>query len=139
MTSWRQIMTPFSFWRFMANLHQSRNGIPDALSIILSFHYLTKAANRSKKFLTQAWFYWFKKRNWFFLKIVSLLQKKCYHRPNLAVSDTNKVYILKLNMCLHALTKFQVSNIILASFRQMVGEISSALFTTSKQGPKKSF
>ena len=43
-----------SFWRFMANLHQSRNGIPDALSIILSFHYLTKAANRSKKFLTQA-------------------------------------------------------------------------------------
>ena len=53
MASFRQIVTPWSFFGFQANLGQSGNRIPDAWSVILIFSlavtlYLTNTANRTK-------------------------------------------------------------------------------------------
>ena len=58
MTSYWQIVTSLSFFRFIANLEQSRSQIPDAyslkltLSLIVTF-YLTITEKRSRTSLTQ--------------------------------------------------------------------------------------
>ena len=57
-TSCRQIMTSFSFFRFMANLEKSGSRIPDTQSVKLTFSltvtfYLTKSASRTKTSLKQ--------------------------------------------------------------------------------------
>ena len=67
MTSYRQILTSFSFFRFMANLKQYGSQIPDAWSVKLTFSltvtfYLTKIENRTKNSLTQLSYYYFEKR-----------------------------------------------------------------------------
>ena len=59
MTSCRQIVTPLSFFRFVANFEQSGSRIPDAGSVKLTFSltvtfYLTKTENRTKKSLNAA-------------------------------------------------------------------------------------
>ena len=56
--SCQKIVTSLSFFQFMVNLEQSGNRIPHAQSVKLTFSlivtfYLTKAENRTKKFLTQ--------------------------------------------------------------------------------------
>ena len=63
MTSCQQIMMPLSFFRFMANLEQSRNQIPDAwsvklkLSLIATFYF-----TKTQKFVTQRTQYCFEQR-----------------------------------------------------------------------------
>ena len=58
MTSCRKLLMSLSFFRFMWNLEQSGNRIPDiysskfTFSLIVTF-YLTKNENRSKKSLAQ--------------------------------------------------------------------------------------
>ena len=59
-----QIVTSLSFFRFMTNLEQSGNRIPDASAIKLAFSlivtfYLIKTKNRTKNSLTQISHYWF--------------------------------------------------------------------------------
>ena len=83
--------------------------------------YLTKTENRTKKSLTQfshfeqrLYFlskgYIFVKKCWFFAKIadISKLKRALYW----------KVCFRKLHMCVYVRTKFQVSSIILTSFRE---------------------
>ena len=58
MTPCKKIVTPFSFFRCMANLEQSGGRIPDVESAKLMFSlivpfYLTKIENRTKNSLTQ--------------------------------------------------------------------------------------
>ena len=54
MTLCQQIVTSFSFSKFMANLEQSRSQIPNAQSVKRTFlliviFYITKTKNRTKK------------------------------------------------------------------------------------------
>ena len=60
----QKIVKLLSFSRFMANLEQSGNRIPDAWSVDLKFSstvtfYLTKTERRTKKSLTQLSYYYF--------------------------------------------------------------------------------
>ena len=64
MTSCQQIVTSFSFFRFMVNLEQSASRIPEVWSVKLIFSliaifYLTKTENKTKKYLTQISYYCF--------------------------------------------------------------------------------
>ena len=57
-TSCREIVTPLSFFQFMANFEQSGSRIPDVQHVKLIFSliatfYLRKTENRTKKSLTQ--------------------------------------------------------------------------------------
>ena len=59
----------------------------------------------------------FTKRCCFF----AIIKKKCWHQQNLESLATKRYLFLKLNMCVYLRnlrTKFQVSSIILTSFRQ---------------------
>ena len=65
MTSCQQILKSLLFFRFMANLEQFGNWIPDAWSIKLIFSltvtfYFTKTENRPKKSQAQLSYYYFK-------------------------------------------------------------------------------
>ena len=95
------------------------------LSNLVTF-YLTKSENRTKKYLTQLSYYCFELeyshatalskgtifdvKGWFFAKMLTLAK--------LWRSWYQNVYFLKLHMCLYLRTKFQISSIILMSFRQ---------------------
>ena len=62
MTSFQQIVTSLSFFRFKTNLEQSRSRIPDAWSVKLIFSltvtfYLINTENRTKKSVTQLSYY----------------------------------------------------------------------------------
>ena len=64
MTSCQKIVTPLSFFRFLANLEQSGGRIPDTesakvkFSVIVAF-YFTKTEDRTKKSVTQLSHYCF--------------------------------------------------------------------------------
>ena len=64
MTSCQHNVTSLLFFRFMANLEQSRSRMPGAWSVKLTFllnntFYLIKTENRTKKTLTQLSYYCF--------------------------------------------------------------------------------
>ena len=76
MTSFLQIVTLLSFFRFRANFQPSESGIPGAWSIELTFSlivtfYLTEPENRSKELLTQLFYYISLPKN------ADFLQNKC--------------------------------------------------------------
>ena len=131
MTSCRQIVTSLSFFQFMTNLQPSGSPIPDAWSIKLTLSltmifYLIKTENKTKKSLTQLSYRCF----------LTICKKM---RTSAKNADINKikswyynVYFLKLHICVYLRTKFQVSSIILTSFRQGV-----ILPHTTKRTPKK--
>ena len=123
----------------MTNLELSGSRIPDVCSVKLTFLltatcYLTITENRNKK-LTKKYSSHtvalnkgtiFAKKCWFFAKKMltwAKLRKPWYQ----------KVYFLKLYVSVYLSTKFQVSSIILTSFRQ--GRVN---FTppSSKRTPK---
>ena len=64
MTSCLKIVTPLSFFVFLANLEQCGGRIPDTesakvmFSVIVTF-YLTKTEKKTKKYLTQLSHYYF--------------------------------------------------------------------------------
>ena len=139
MTSCQQIVTSLVFFQFMANLEQSRSRIPDAQSVKFTFSltaafYLTKIENRTKKSLTQLshycfelWCHFCKKKN------ADFLQKDA------DISKTKRVLVLKvifsetIYVCVNLRTKFQVSTIIITSFRQGGGGVFPP---TSKRASK---
>ena len=113
LTSCQKILTPLTLFWFMANLELSRNQIRHILSVKLTFSlivsfYFTKTESRTNTALTLL--LWIKEL--FLPKNADIckLRRPCHQ----------KVYFLKLNMCVYLLTKLQASSIILMSFRQGV-------------------
>ena len=121
MASCRQIVTSLLYFQFMANLEQFGSWIPEAwpkiltISLIVTF-YLTKTGKTTKTSLTQLPHYCFEKRYYFFQKMLIF----CKKTAKLRESRYKKVCYLKLHRCVYLRTKFQVSSIILTSFRQRV-------------------
>ena len=117
----------------MANLEPSRSWIAEAwsikliLPIIVTFFYLTKSENRTKKSLTQLSYYCFESRYYFCQKMQFFFAKKKKKAEIIILrcSWYYKVYFLKLHMCVFLYTKFQVSCIILTSFIQMKKNLKS--------------
>ena len=99
MRSCRQIVTSLSFFQLMANFQLSQSRIPGAWPIRLMFPLTIKVLFLLKKMLIFA-------------------KKKYRNQQNERSLGTKRYTFLKLHMCLHLRTKFQVSNSILASFRQ---------------------
>ena len=115
MVSCWEIATSLSFFRFMTNLERSGSRILDEWSVKLTFSfivtfYLTKTENRTKKSLTAlTLMLWVKVL--FLSKIADFLKKKMR-------ALGQKVYFLKLHMGVYLRIKFQVSSIILTSFKR---------------------
>ena len=128
MISCRQILTPLSFFWFMANLEQSRSrtlGIWSVKLSSLAFFYLTKTENGTKNFKCSS-------------HIIALNKVLCLTKmltsANLKRFCYWKAHFLKLNICVYLRVKFQVSSIIVTSFRQGDNFI---LHSTAKRTPKK--
>ena len=124
MTSCQKIVTSLSFSGFLANLEQSGWRIPDTesakamLSVIVTF-CLKKTENRTKKSLTQLSHYFFQWRYFLGEKTLIFCKKKLtlgkWRGPSY-----QKAYFLKLKTDLYLRAKFEVSSVILWSFRQGV-------------------
>ena len=115
-------MTALLFFWFTSELEQSGNRISNAGSMILTFSLgktfiLTKTENKTKKSLTQL-SYCSEKRYCFYQWVLTFCKTKMPTSARLRGSWHYRVYLMKLNMFLYSLTKFQVSSIILTSFRQ---------------------
>ena len=122
MTSCSIIVTSLSFFRFLTNLELFGSRIPDAQSIKLTFllivtFYLTKTERKIKKSLTQLSHRYFEQRYYFCQKML-IFCKKMLTSAKLSGPWYQKVYFLKLHMCVYLRTKFEVSSIILTSFKQ---------------------
>ena len=127
-TSCRQIVTSQSFFRFVASFEQSRGWIPDAQSVKLTFSFtltfsLTKTKNRNKKLsshtIALSEGYIFAQKPSFFSKKADISKTKR--------ALVLKVCFLKLYVYVYLRAKFQVSSIILTSFRR--GEEATGNFT----------
>ena len=115
MISCRENLMSLSLPLFMANLEKSGNRIPGAESVKLTFSlevtfYLTKTANRIQKSLTELSHYCFKAT--IFVKNADFFQKM------LTSAKLKVSYIFWKYIYVILRTKFQVSSIILTSFRQ---------------------
>ena len=122
MTSCSIIVTSLSFFRFLTNFELFGSRIPDAQSIKLTFllivtFYLTKTERKIKKSLTQLSHRYFEQRYYFCQKML-IFCKKMLTSAKLSGPWYQKVYFLKLHMCVYLRTKFEVSSIILTSFKQ---------------------
>ena len=130
MISCRQILTPLSFFWFMANLEQSRSRTLGVWSVklrfsLVAFFYLTKTENRAKNLKCSSHIIALNKVLYLTKMLTSAnLKGFCYW----------KAYFLKLNIRLYLRVKFQVSSIIVTSFRQ--GD-NFTLHSTAKRTPKK--
>ena len=91
-------------------------------SLTIAF-YLRKTENRTKKFLTQLSHYGFEQKYYFWKKMLTFLQKNADISKIVRGLVLGKVNILKLHIGVYLRTKFQVSSIVLTSFRQGVGVI----------------
>ena len=96
----QQILTLLLYFKFMANLEQSRSRIPEASSVKLTFSltvtfYLTKT-NVSNTALT-------------------LLPKSCFLEKNVDISKIKRTLVLKVifsrTTCVYLRIKFQVSSL----------------------------
>ena len=122
-------MSPLSYCQFMVDLEQSRTRTPNTWSITFTFSlivtsHLKKIKHRTEKPLTQLSYYLFEK-NYYFCQKYWFLCKKLLTKTKLKRSRYERVYFLKMHICVYIRTKLQVSSIILQSFRQREGVILS--------------
>ena len=107
-------------------MEYSGSRVPDAesvkvmLSLIITF-YLTKTENRTKKLKRNSHTIALSKGT-IFVKKTLIFYKKILTSAKLRGRWYYKVYFLKLNMCEYLRAKFEVSSMILTSFRQEGGE-----------------
>ena len=130
-------------------MEYSGSRVPDAesvkvmLSLIITF-YLTKTENRTKKLKHNSHTIALSKGT-IFVKKTLIFYKKILTSAKLRGRWYYKVYFLKLNMCEYLRAKFEVSSMILTSFRQEGGEEFNpppippphTYTLTSKRTPKK--
>ena len=122
-------MSPLSYCQLMVDLEESRTWTPNTWSITFTFSlivtsHLKKIKHRTEKPLTQLSYYLFEK-NYYFCQKYRFLCKKLLTKTKLKKSRHEKVYFLKMHICVYIRTKLQVSNIILQSFRKREGVILS--------------
>ena len=127
MTSYRQIVTSLSFFRFIANLEQSRSRIPDGWSVVLTLllkltFYDIKNEYRTKKNSNTALI--------LLLSVKILFLPKDFFAKQMLVSSK----LFCNNICVYLPTTFQVSSIILTSFRQ--GALYTPLPPTANKSRK---
>ena len=128
MTSCQQIVTSLLFFGFMANLELSGSRIPDAESVKLTFSlkitfYPTKTEKELKNLKHSS-------------HIIALSKGIIFAKKHLFFC-TKMLTSAILNLCVYLCTKFQVSSIIITSFKQEGNFTPPHTHHTSKQTPKK--
>ena len=116
---WRNVGDLSDLWPIWSNSEAGfrTHSVKLKISIIVTFYLKTlKTENRTKKTLTQFSHYYFNWRCYIYQKML-LFAKKMLTSAKRRGSCTKR-YIFWNYMCVYLRTKFQVSIIILTSFRQ---------------------
>ena len=123
MRSCHQIVASLSFFLFISNQEQSGSRIPDAQSVkptfsLKVFFYLTNTANRTNNLQHSSYTIALNKATIIAKKIIIFCKK------NADICKIKRILVLKgifseiMYVCVYLRIKFQVSGIILTSFRQ---------------------
>ena len=129
MRSCQQIVTSLLFFGFMANLELSGSSIQDAESVKLTFSlkitfYLTKTEKELKNFQHSS-------------HTIALSKGIIFAKKTL-IFCTKMLTSAILNLCVYLCTKFQVSSIIITSFKQEGNFTPPPTPTTPRNKPLKS-